>query len=516
MEELDYESAMTIAQKLEHYIIECKANDDHESSGSLSQNWISKAETSALDFVNAYRRLFKIYKQFNQRDKANNLLGSLFDFVDSCDEFSYLSGLRLLMVLDDSLDWIQGWQPEITNDLKRRLENLIWQTIFYHFNPGFNIIAAKRSAESKNRSAFELLRDLYNADDDKAAIDKQLCKIMELAARFNLTYSNPSMAMQWLYWAAEIAKNRLNDTQLSAQLLHVTSQIHKEYSQKPRSEAHTKAINADVNSAEYAKAMKELSFEESLDVMVQKGLERQHKQRFLPPLIQILQDYKDSPDFISKLAHDTRFILDLAEIRSRADSNQNTLVDWLAGRDYDGRSNLRKDMSPQEENQHRFTLQALDEIREAVSNTMAEGIKSQTFNKAHLSAHLYNSNITYDWMIFEAGIDRFVNGDFISASHILVTQFENIFRIMVQQKGKPVKKNIGGKSGELPLNKLITDLEVQNLIGHDLAVTIDWFMTRDYGPFGYRHKIAHGWITLQECDFRLCALTIWLTVAALK
>jgi hypothetical protein len=324
------------------------------------------------------------------------------------------------------------------------------------------------------------------------------------------------MAEQWLRWAAEIAQDRLADKLLSGQFLEGASQIHRAASQQPPSEAYLQAIKAEVNSPEYAEAMQQLGVVESLDVILRKGFERQHQQRFLAPLKQILEEYEKTSNILEALTNDRRFVLDLDGIKTKAESEQNGLTAWLSATDVDARDNPRQEMSPQESIEHRFTLQALGEIREAVVNIVYLGITSGTITSDKLFAFLDKSNLQYDWTIYKAGLERFLAEDFISASHILITQFENIFREVLREKGIPVKRFVGGISGDLPLNILIEDTTVRNLIGYGFSETIDWFMTRSYGPYSYRHKIAHGWIGSGECNFQLCSLAIWLTLATLR
>ena len=512
----DYDLAMAKAKELENLIARYKSGDDAAKSKIFQQNWVSKTKTSFLEFEQAYKNLFEIYKRFNQHNQARSLLDNLFEFVDNCDEFSYLTGLRLLLVVGNEIDWLSSWKHDVSQLVKARLKNLIGQTIFYHFEPSFWIIAAKRATDLNNRSALELLRDLSDEGEEKANVDRQLCRVMELAARFNLAYPNLPMAEQWFRWAAEIAQNRLADRNLSGQFLERASQIHRMHSQQPPSEAYLQAIRAEVNTPEYAAAIRQLNVVESLDVIMQKEVEKQHQQRFLAPLEQIMKEYESTSNILETLASDMRFTLDLDQIKAKSKSEQNGLTAWLSGVDIDARDNPRQDMSPRESIEHRFTLQALYEIYEAIVNIVYLGTKSVGLTNDEILAYISKSKFKYDWTIYKVGLERFSNKDFISSSHILVTQFENIFREMLRVNGIPVKRNVGGVSGDLPLNALIEDTAVRNLVGFELAETIDWFLTRSYGPFGYRHKIAHGWISPRECNFELCCLAIWLTLVALR
>ena len=64
------------------------------------------------------------------------------------------------------------------------------------------------------------------------------------------------------------------------------------------------------------------------------------------------------------------------------------------------------------------------------------------------------------------------------------------------------------------LNDLInpSNTEMRELLGEGLFDLIYWYLVNSGCRFGYRHKIAHGWIRLEDCDLQLSAMTIWLTL----
>ena len=68
--------------------------------------------------------------------------------------------------------------------------------------------------------------------------------------------------------------------------------------------------------------------------------------------------------------------------------------------------------------------------------------------------------------------------------------------------------------GEVLLNDLIhpNNTEMQELLGAGLFDLIYWYLVNSASPFGYRHKVAHGWIRPEDCDIQLSAMTIWLTL----
>src|SRR5690606_8685608 len=166
------------------------------------------------------------------------------------------------------------------------------------------------------------------------------------------------------------------------------------------------AIKAEVDTPEYAEAMRQLSVAESLDVIVRKGIERQHQQRFLAPLQQIMDEYQNTSNILETLANDLRFRLDLNQIKNRAESEPNGLSGWLPAIDIDARDNPRQEMSPEESVEYRNTLQALDEIQEAVINVMYYGMSSGAITRETIVAQAEKSRLNYDWSIFNVGIER--------------------------------------------------------------------------------------------------------------
>ena len=64
------------------------------------------------------------------------------------------------------------------------------------------------------------------------------------------------------------------------------------------------------------------------------------------------------------------------------------------------------------------------------------------------------------------------------------------------------------------LNDLInpSNVETRELLGEGLFDLIYWYLVNSSSYFGYRHKIAHGWIHPEDCNLQLSAVTIWLTL----
>jgi hypothetical protein len=95
-----------------------------------------------------------------------------------------------------------------------------------------------------------------------------------------------------------------------------------------------------------------------------------------------------------------------------------------------------------------------------------------------------------------------------------VPQFENVVRTSAEIAGVDIKKFKGGVPGDVLLNDLINpnNTEVRELLGEGLFDLIYWYLVNSSSPFGYRHRIAHGWIRPEDCDLQLSAMIIWLTL----
>jgi hypothetical protein len=250
---------------------------------------------------------------------------------------------------------------------------------------------------------------------------------------------------------------------------------------------------------------------ESLEVILRKAMQEQHSERFLPPLEQLVADYELEEDKLSRLLADERLLLDKPKIEERAAKYRGKgLLGWIPSQFVDSQGNPRGDFDADA----RFIVQYVAEVVEAIGTLFNTWQERGYFTESHIARLLKQIGPYYDWRIYEAGLSRHFQSDFVCATHTLVPQFENIVRTSTQVAGIDIKKFKSGVPGDVLLNDLINpnNTEMQELLGEGLFDLIYWYLVNSSSPFGYRHKIAHGWIRPEDCNSQLSAMTIWLTL----
>lgn len=105
--------------------------------------------------------------------------------------------------------------------------------------------------------------------------------------------------------------------------------------------------------------------------------------------------------------------------------------------------------------------------------------------------------------LIKRGVEKYFDGDYISALHILVPQFESSFLALSEKLGiDTIALNRGDdvstRTKVLSENNL-NSLEFRNVWGEDLCEQIKYAL---FDPLGdkLRHKIAHGEIDPEECS----------------
>ena len=111
------------------------------------------------------------------------------------------------------------------------------------------------------------------------------------------------------------------------------------------------------------------------------------------------------------------------------------------------------------------------------------------------------------------GIKKYYKKDYITALHILVPQFEALLLNVAQKNGIDVialerDKNPSTRLVVLSEQHLKKD-EFKKLFGEDFCQQVQFVLFEPLG-FRLRHKIAHGEITEDECNFSNTTLIIYL------
>jgi hypothetical protein len=116
------------------------------------------------------------------------------------------------------------------------------------------------------------------------------------------------------------------------------------------------------------------------------------------------------------------------------------------------------------------------------------------------------------------GLDKYLEKDYVSAMHILVPQFESLFLNIAQGFGIQIvsldkKRDIATRTTTLSEYHLDSD-EFKNIFGEDFCQQIKFIL---FEPMGYkiRHKVAHGEIKVNECNFANTTLILYLYLVLL-
>jgi hypothetical protein len=361
-------------------------------------------------------------------------------------------------------------------------------------------------------SALNLSRDLASDDSERRTVDISLCQVMELGAQVSFRRGNFDNAEGWYRDAARIAQDKVGNTEWASHLLQIAGNIQQIRTGRLPSSTFVQAMQSEAPSSPgHVEALRQMDIVESLEVILHKAIEGQHSERFLLSVDELVADYESEEDKLSKLLADERLLLNKSKIEERVDKYRDKgLLGALSNQFVDSQGNPRGDF----DTNARFTVQYVAEIAEAIRvlfNTWQKKGYLTESRIVHLLGHLGSY---HDWRIYKVGLSQHFQSDFVSATHTLIPQFENVVRASAQVTGIDIKKFKRGVPGEVLLNDLInpSNTEMRELLGEGLFDLIYWYLVNSGSPFGYRHKIAHGWIQPEDCDLQLSAMAILLTL----
>lgn len=120
--------------------------------------------------------------------------------------------------------------------------------------------------------------------------------------------------------------------------------------------------------------------------------------------------------------------------------------------------------------------------------------------------------------IILVGLKKYLKGDYVSALHILVPQFESLFLdtahgLGIETVSLDKKRGVATRTTTLSEYNLDSD-EFKNVFGEDFCQQIKFIL---FEPMGYkiRHKIAHGEIKPGECNFATTTIVLYLYLVLL-
>lgn len=143
-----------------------------------------------------------------------------------------------------------------------------------------------------------------------------------------------------------------------------------------------------------------------------------------------------------------------------------------------------------------------------------ESLVERGFNEKNLAAYLESKKIfpKNNLDIISTGINRYFANDYISALHILIPQFENVFLSISEKLGVDIVALNSGKDISTRLKILSAEYlnsEIFQIKWHrDFCEQIKFVL---FDPLGYmlRHKVAHGQITTKECTLQMTNLILY-------
>jgi hypothetical protein len=121
--------------------------------------------------------------------------------------------------------------------------------------------------------------------------------------------------------------------------------------------------------------------------------------------------------------------------------------------------------------------------------------------------------------IISVGLQKYFDRDYISALHILVPQFESVFlkiseRCDIDIVALDQKQGIATRTKTLSEYYLDSD-EFKKVWDEDFCRQIKFILFEQLG-YKIRHKIAHGEITKEECNFQNTTLILYLYLVLLS
>ncbi len=141
-------------------------------------------------------------------------------------------------------------------------------------------------------------------------------------------------------------------------------------------------------------------------------------------------------------------------------------------------------------------------------------------NIKELSDYFYNAGIfdERNLKIILIGLQKYFDRDYISALHILVPQFENVFLKISEKLGIDIvaldqKQGLATRTKTLSENYLDSE-EFKKVWGEDFCRQIKFVLFEQMG-YRIRHKIAHGEIEPTECNFENTTLILYFYLVLL-
>lgn len=153
-------------------------------------------------------------------------------------------------------------------------------------------------------------------------------------------------------------------------------------------------------------------------------------------------------------------------------------------------------------------------ITELYLQRIFEGLVKKGFNEKSLMAY-FDGKGTFpanNLIVISVGINRYFASDYVSALHILIPQFENVFLFMSERLGIDVVALNRSKDVSTQLKTLsveyLNSVVFQDKWHRNFCEQLKFVL---FEPLGYmlRHKVAHGQIIAAECTYQITNLILY-------
>ncbi len=484
----DYQRAMFEAEMCEAFIKRFRAGDDVpiDLPGQF-KNFAAKEYDKQFQVTQCYKRAFDIYCSLGKKEESIRLLTTLLWLVDSSDENTTWFAIHLLLALQDVTDCLEKIRVGTKEEVRDRLLRLIrGQLGKQHLD--FWLL----------RSAFAVAKGLSGGDKTtENSIDEFRCKVLPLEAHNSYVVGNLAHASS-CYAEAGTISQQLGNSERAGQFFQQASQFNRMLHSQPPVRG---------------------SIEEDLNKILAQTQEKITKEQFLPTSEQMKEQYETEENKLEAILNDERLLVNHAHILERANKLPNAgLLRWVPSQDLDQHGNPRSDFREGDTEIARLLeIAYVGQVEAIVATLFLAWRKDGHLTEEHITTQILTSSVAtkYDWRIFQQGVHRYLEEDYISSVHILIPQFENILRTWTQEASIAVKKYDAHAKGTIWGQKLLGDLlsdpDVKQHLGDNLISMIKRYLDTNQ-PFGYRHKVAHGFINPEQCNAVLSSMLLWLTL----
>lgn len=441
---------------------------------SIDGRGVSVTDEELHEYRNLSDTLITTLRRFNKTEEVSRVISERIDLAERA--LNWHPAFAIQVVTADKGDRIEPLSVDTNSDRARLLQVL---------EKGSKQLPIQNEMDHWIcRIAFEVWRQLVSEDFERRQLDLALINTLVHGAT-NIGESNPDLAVAWLEEAAELARDRLGDTKRSGELLQMARA------------ARTQLGQGLPNAT---------SIKSELEQVLMRGLQRQHAQRFLPPVDELIE-YHSVPvtaddTVLDRLLRDNRLVVDIDEIeRRKARFANNGLVSYIQNSRRDSRDNFRGWEEPNEG--LRFLEQHVFELVHAIGVIWTTLEKQDRLGESGMISYLNNTIPQFDLSLTINGIRRHYAGDYISSVHILAPQLESLIAQMAHQKGIVAIRLDDQKRQEVPpLPRLLAPSEtgVKDLLSEGVFWLARIFLVESRSSFNIRNKVAHGLITPEECN----------------